>query len=166
MGSGMKKAVFTESVVKGLNNWHKNARRSLSRNRSISTMRSSNSSVSDITDFSINSDLQTKNIVECEHLPKTSIIIGTSNSTTSPEIVEDQEVPSNNPIEVQNPDTVSMSEMKMVEGNPKIIARESGTYDGEISFGSSWKKLGNSKDIGEITSIIEEDASEIYIDQL
>ncbi|KAH7533154.1 hypothetical protein FEM48_Zijuj04G0100200 [Ziziphus jujuba var. spinosa] len=164
MGSGMKQAVFTETVVKGLNNWHRNARRSLSRNRSTSTRRSSNSSLSDIRDFAIDSDQQTKNIVEYEHLPKTPTITCTSDdstSTTSPEIVEDQEVPKN-PIKDQNhPDRVSLSnnqEVKMVEGNRKI-----GTvaYDGEISFGSSWKKLGNGKEIGEVNSIIEEDASTI-----
>ncbi|XP_024923185.3 MLO-like protein 12 [Ziziphus jujuba] len=164
MGSGMKQAVFTETVVKGLNNWHRNARRSLSRNRSTSTRRSSNSSLSDIRDFAIDSDQQTKNIVEYEHLPKTPTITRTSDdstSTTSPEIVEDQEVPKN-PIKDQNhPDRVSLSnnqEVKMVEGNRKI-----GTvaYDGEISFGSSWKKLGNGKEIGEVNSIIEEDASTI-----
>ena len=60
MGSGMKRAVFTEAVVKGLNNWHKNARRSLSKNRS--TTSTTHSSVADITDFSINSVTQTKNM--------------------------------------------------------------------------------------------------------
>ena len=45
------------------------------------------------------------------------------------------------------------------EENPKIITR--GTYDGEISFGSSWKNVGSSRGIGEIGSIIEDDAEKL-----
>lgn len=162
MGSSMKRAITSETVVEDLKNWHKNARRSLSLKRSTPTRRSySNPSISEYNrDTYINSDLaQTKDstiVDQNEQLP--------SNATTSPEIVEEQAVPSTSIIKDQklarHAITSSSTSNKMVEENPKIIARGTGTYDGEISFGSSWKMLGNSKHIGEITSIVEEDAAD------
>ncbi|KAF3444055.1 hypothetical protein FNV43_RR13745 [Rhamnella rubrinervis] len=168
MSCSMKRAIFTETVVKGLKNWHKNASLSLSKKTSTSTRPASNS---DITDFPTDSDIQTKEIAECLQLPPPStIIISTSSATSSPEIVEERDqVPYNSIINDQNLDDQHVTSsnvsttpqvLNTVEENPRIIAGGTGTYDGEISFGSSWKKLGSSKYyVGEITSIVEEDAS-------
>ena len=173
MGCSMKRAIFTETVVKGLKNWHKNARRSLSKNRSTSTGQSSNSDIT--VDFPTDPDTQDKEIVEYEQPPLPStVIISTGSTTGCPEIVEECQDPYSSIINDQNldhhatssitPNASTPEVLKMVEENPKIIAGGTGTYDGEISFGNSWKKLGDSKyHIGEITSIVEEDASDDHI---
>ncbi|KAL5573613.1 hypothetical protein UlMin_023210 [Ulmus minor] len=156
MGSGMKRAVFTENVVKGLKHWQKKAKRNLSRNSSTSSTlrRSLNSWQSEATtDFSISEhDIQTQEQEQDEALP----------STSTSEIVEEQ-VMDDKAISLLNSTTpkVTCSE----EANPRIIARGM-SYDGEISFGSSWKmKLeSSSKGSGEITSIVEEDASDMMPD--
>uniref|UniRef100_A0A803QJM3 MLO-like protein n=1 Tax=Cannabis sativa TaxID=3483 RepID=A0A803QJM3_CANSA len=57
MGSGMKRAVFTESVAKGLRRWLKNARRNAWKNSSTSSPRRSSISLqSDTTDASVSEE--------------------------------------------------------------------------------------------------------------
>ncbi|BFG25071.1 hypothetical protein CerSpe_113450 [Prunus speciosa] len=144
MGSGMKKAVFSERVVDGLKNWHKNARHRLSKSRSISK-----NSV-EATDFSISDQMSTE-ILDFESFPHAVV---ESSSFTS-EIIEEK-VPHNS---LPKPDTTSVSipEITKEEENPKINGRMI-TYDGEISFGSSWK-LESSKRSGvkSLQYVIDED---------
>lgn len=148
MGSGMRKAIFTELVVDGLKNWHKNARHRLSKNGSTtSTRKSSNSSHLYLTEDS--------SIPDCECSRQTpDPTIATTSSSTS-EIIQEQVPHGLTP----NPYTTSLPtpEITREEENPNIINKI--IYDGEISFGSSWKlKMESmSKRSGEITSIIEED---------
>nr|XP_023903550.1 MLO-like protein 6 [Quercus suber]POE46307.1 mlo-like protein 6 [Quercus suber] len=153
MGSSMKTAVFTERIVRGLKNWQKNARRSLSKNRSTSSIHSLNSLPPDTADTSI-TGIQRKNLPDYEHRPPLAVM---SPSSSAPEITEQEVHSSNTP----NPaiTILTTTEITKEEANPVIITR--GTYDGEISFGSSWKELEISRDTGEITSITEEDASGI-----
>ncbi|XP_050248403.1 MLO-like protein 12 isoform X3 [Quercus robur] len=149
MGSSMKTAVFTERVVRGLKNWQKNARRSLSKNRSTSSIHSLNSLPPDIADTSI-TGIQRKNLPDYEHRPPLEVM---SPSSSAPEITEQEVHSSNTP----NPaiTILSTTEITKEEANPVIITR--GTYNGEISFGSSWKEPESSRGTGEITSITEED---------
>ncbi|PON44433.1 Mlo-related protein [Parasponia andersonii] len=143
MGSGMKRAVFTENVVKGLTSWLKNSRRNLSKNSSTSSpRRSSFSWHSDTTDVSISDHDQSK------HARSSSTEIMTEELETSREALTEK-------LERTAAET-SVAE----DANPRIIIR--GSYDGEISFGSSWKKVEIRQDSGEITSIVEEDASVMY----
>ncbi|XP_062005890.1 MLO-like protein 5 [Rosa rugosa] len=206
MGSGMRKAVFTELVVDGLKNWHKNARRRLSKNGSTTSRKSSNSAHFYSTDDSSFTDnecsYKTPNPTTARSSSSTSEIIEErvpaglspkngsttsrkssdsahfystdnssypdnecSNKTPNPttvrsssftsEIIEEQVPPGLTP----NPDTTSLPtpEITREEQNPNIINKI--IYDGEISFGSSWKlKLESmSKRSGEITSIIEDE---------
>lgn len=149
MGSGMRKAIFTEIVVDGLKNWHKNARHRLSKNGSTtSTRKSSNSSHLYLTDDSSIPDCE----CSCSQTPDPTIV--TSSSSTS-EIIQEKVPSSLTP----NPDATSLPtpEITREEENPNIINQI--IYDGEISFGSSWKfkTESMSKTSGEITSIIEEE---------
>ncbi|XP_050380858.1 MLO-like protein 12 isoform X2 [Argentina anserina] len=152
MGSGMKKAVFTELVVDGLKNWHKNARRKLSKNGSTTSRKSSNSAHFYSTDDASITDN------ECSYKTPHPTIARSFSSTS--EIVEEQAPSGLNP----NPDTTSLpaQEITREENSPNIMDKV--LYDGEISFGSSWKlKLESmSRRSGEITSIIEE---EVTLDQ-
>lgn len=145
----MRKAIFTELVVDGLKNWHKNARHRLSKNGSTtSTRKSSNSAHLYLTDDS--------SIPDCEcgsQIPDPTIV--TSSSSTS-EIIQEQVPHGLTP----KPDTtisLPTPEITREEENPNMVNKI--IYDGEISFGSSWKlKMESmSKRSGEITSIIEEE---------
>ena len=149
MGSSMKTSVFTERVVRGLKNWQKNARRSLSKNRSTPSIHSLNSLPPDIADTSI-TGIQRENVPDYEHHPPLAVM---SPSSSAPEITEQEVHSSNTP----NPaiTILSTTEITKVEANSVIITK--GTYDGEISFGSSWKEPESSRGTGEITSITEED---------
>ena len=149
MGSSMKKAVFTERIVRGLKNWQKNAKRISSKNRSNSSGRLLNSLTSDTIDTSI-TGTQKKNRTDHEHLPPLAVMSPSSSAT---EITEEEVQPANTP----NPAITSLSTLEITkeEANPMIITR--GTYDGEISFGSSWKAVESSRGTGEISSITEED---------
>lgn len=163
MGSGMKRAVFTENVVQGLNVWLKNARRNLTKNNSISSHRPSISWHSDTTDLS-NTDEPNKNTPEQQqqHLPTSALSMTTTaaNTTTAPTTtfissdITEEEVSCDGHYPNGKQDTTSMSRSN---SKPKIVSTR-GTYDGEISFGSSWKtvEIGREMD-SEITSIIEED---------
>ncbi|GMY10238.1 MLO-like protein 12, partial [Fagus crenata] len=149
MSSSMKKAVFTERIVRGLKNWQKNAKRISSKNRSNSSGRLLNSLTSDTIDTSI-TGTQKKNRTDHEHLPPLAVMSPSSSAT---EITEEEVQPANTP----NPAITSLSTLEITkeEANPMIITR--GTYDGEISFGSSWKAVESSRGTGEISSITEED---------
>ncbi|CAB4273265.1 unnamed protein product [Prunus armeniaca] len=152
MGSGMKKAVFTERVVDGLKNWHKNAQHRLSKSRSISK-----NSV-EATDFAISDQMSTE-ILDFESFPHS--VVESSPSTS--EIIEEK-VPHNS---LPKPDTTSVSipEITKEEENPKINGKMI-TYDGEISFGSSWK-LESSKRSGvkSLQYVIDEDHDVNYFDK-
>ncbi|XP_062006360.1 MLO-like protein 12 [Rosa rugosa] len=207
MGSGMRKAVFTELVVDGLKNWHKNARHRLSKNGSTTSRKSSNSAHFYSTDDSsildnecsyktpnptiVRSSSSTSEIIEeqvppgltpkngsstskssnyaqfystddssipdneCSYKTPHPTIVRSSSSTS--EIIEEHVPPGLTP----NLDTTSLptQEITRDEEKPNIINKI--IYDGEISFGSSWKlKLESiSKRSGEITSIIEEEVN-------
>ncbi|XP_004308899.1 PREDICTED: MLO-like protein 12 [Fragaria vesca subsp. vesca] len=160
MGSGMKKAVFTELVVDGLKNWHKNARRRLSKNGSTTSRKSSNSAQLYSTDDASVTDS------ECSYKNPKPTIVRSSSSTS--EIIQDQVPPgltsytecsyktpkptitrsssTSEIIEEQAPtdlttksETTSLPtrEITREEENPNIMNKV--LYDGEISFGSSWK---------------------------
>ncbi|KAF8409176.1 hypothetical protein HHK36_005250 [Tetracentron sinense] len=150
MGSGMKTAVFTERVAKGLIHWHNLARRNLSRNRSTSTRHSSEPWPTDTTETSFG-DMQELCLPEYDHLP------AVTSSPSSPEITE-QTLQHNH---LPPPAVMSFPTIENAKetAQDKIITR--GTYDGEISFGTSWKELGSGKGSGDITSVVAETASEI-----
>lgn len=148
MGSGMRKAVFTDTVVLGLKHWHNLARNNLSKNRFTSVEHSSDSCTIDTTEISIAS-VQKSHLLCYEHFPH-------STSTCSPEITE--AAVQNNTIPKLAETSFSTPEINEEEANPKVITR--GTYDGEISFGSSWKKVDCRRVIQSIASIIEENASD------
>lgn len=83
--------------------------------------------------------------------------------STSTEITEEETTPCEALTEKQLDHVTAQETSVGQERSPKIVTR--GTYDGEISFGSSWKKVEIRQDSGEITSIAEEDASVMsYID--
>ncbi|XP_029128656.1 MLO-like protein 12 isoform X2 [Cajanus cajan] len=144
MGSSMRREVFTESVSKGLKNWHKKAKQSLCKNNSTSS-KHSNSLHSTVGESSI------RGAVDSVHNPDNVAVTSYSSPLTSE--VEKRIAPTHE-------QEMSSSEIPTIEeeNNPKIITR--GTYDGEISFGSSWKNVGSSRGIGEFGSITEEDDAE------
>ncbi|KAM1191494.1 hypothetical protein ACFX2I_011958 [Malus domestica] len=155
MGSGMRRAVFTESVVEGLQNWHKKARHSLSKSRSISRSHSHSSSHLahnfDTTEVSISDKIVKEAPDSDQRFPP---LVAISSSSTS-EITE-EEVPQKAP---PTPYITSLSvipEITKEEENPKIVA-STVTYDGEISFGSSWKFESSERHGREITEVIDED---------
>lgn len=150
MGSSMRMAIFTERVAEGLKNWQKKAKQSVSKNNSTCSRhlaslhsKTSENSVRDSLESMHNQDNEDIHSVVVMSLPS-------ANNSGSGEEEEQNVVPINN-------DHESFSEITIVteEDNPKIITR--GNYDGEISFGSSWKNIGSSRGIGEILSIAEED---------
>ncbi|XP_041007073.1 MLO-like protein 12 [Juglans microcarpa x Juglans regia] len=152
MGSSMKRAVYTECVVRGLENWQKNARHRLSTNRSNSSRHSSNSSQFNATETSI-SNTQSKHRPEHNDLPPLAVI---SPSSYSPGNTEEEVQHGQTP----NPAITSLSTQEIMKEEANCTIITTGTYDGEISFGSSWKARESSRGIGEITSITEEDASD------
>lgn len=104
MGSGMRRAVFSELVVRGLKSWQEKARASLSQAKSSPL-----------------------------------VPIGASASNE----IEDE--------------TLQCESSGVEEASAKSIAGGI-SYDGEASFGSSWKKSGRKNiGIGEISCIVEED---------
>lgn len=148
MGSSMRREIFTERVSRDLKNWHKRAKQSVSKNNSTSSKHS-----------------DTLHSKECDNSVRGSVdIVHTSDNVvlTSPpsHMISGEEEKSIAPTNEQEISSNSTSEIIKTtqEENPKIITR--GTYDGEISFGSSWKNVGSSRGIGEIGSIIEEDDAE------
>lgn len=152
MGSGKKTAVFTERVARGLKHWHNVARHNLSKNRFTSRKDSSDSRTIDNNDTS-NSDMQNSWLPKFDHLPPSAVM----NSPSSPEINEEAVQHGHTPTPAEA--SFATAEINEEETHPKIINR--GTYDGEISFGSSWKELECRKGNGATTSIIEENTSDI-----
>lgn len=126
MGSGIRQAVFTEHVTKGLKHWHGMACRNLSRNKSSSRGPSSGPVSIDTTETS--PDLQL-------HL---------AGNNHSPSMIKCAPLP---------------SEITKDEVHPKTINYRN--YDGEISFGTSWKEHGNGNEIIEITPALDRTNSEI-----
>ncbi|XP_043687486.1 MLO-like protein 12 [Telopea speciosissima] len=63
MGSGMKEAIFTARIAKGLKQWHNLARQNLSKSRSISPRHSSETRLTETIETSV-SDLQELDIAE------------------------------------------------------------------------------------------------------
>ncbi|XP_062105912.1 MLO-like protein 12 isoform X2 [Humulus lupulus] len=152
MGSGMKRAVFTESVAKGLRSWLRNARRNTSKNSSTSSPRRSSFSLhSDtITDISISDERIHK------HIRSRSTEITEEETTSTPcELVGTE-----NKLGTSTP-KITSSVVEEMNSNPKVVTR--GIYDGEISFGSSWKKVELRQDSGEITSIAEEEEASVML---
>lgn len=141
MGSSMRREIFTESVSMGLKNWHKRAKQSLQNN---STSRKHSDSL-----HSKGGDNSARGTIHSFYNP--DIVVVTNNPSPSNE--GESIAPTNNEQDVSSPSTSEITATE--EENSKIITR--GTYDGEISFGSSWKNVGSSRGIGEIVSITEED---------
>ncbi|KAK6252879.1 hypothetical protein QUC31_014599 [Theobroma cacao] len=139
MGSSMNSAIFTESVVRGLKHWHHKAKVSLSRDESTSTKNSPNSSLPDTINALV---MAAKN----EH-PISAI------SYSCNEITEDDVQPSTT--------STPTSEISKEKATPKTIT--GGSYDGEISFGSSWRQPEPGNGIGEISPAIEEDTSSVML---
>ncbi|KAL6330544.1 hypothetical protein AAG906_040475 [Vitis piasezkii] len=123
MGSQMKREVFTERVAKGLRHWHSTARKNLSRDRSTSTRPSPRTSFS---------DGQTLYLPQHDHLHSSAA----TSSLASPEISEETVQPDTPPLPAETSFSTN-PEITEVEVQPKIITR--GSYDGEISFASTWK---------------------------
>ncbi|KAJ9170897.1 hypothetical protein P3X46_018960 [Hevea brasiliensis] len=129
MGSGMKRAVFTERATKGLKNWHWRARNRLHNNISTITRQPLNFQRSYGNDTSVTRQLAVMNSPNpettenaAEHHNHTHNIAATTSSTSTREITTEE------------------------------ASTSRGTDDGEISFASSWKKMGSSR----ISSIMEE----------
>ncbi|XP_021297389.1 MLO-like protein 12 isoform X2 [Herrania umbratica] len=135
MGSSMNSAIFTESVARGLKHWHHKAKVSLARDESTSTKKSPNSSLPDTINASV---MTAKN----EH-PLSAI------SYSCNEITEDDVQPSTR--------STPTPEISQEKATPETITGRS--YDGEISFGSSWRQPEPGNGIGEISPVIEEDTS-------
>ncbi|KAK7263702.1 hypothetical protein RJT34_31296 [Clitoria ternatea] len=146
MGSSTRREIFTKSVSRGLKNWHKKAKQSLNKNNSTSG-KDSHSLHSTVSDNSV------REIVDSVHTSE-EITSHVSPTTTGTKEEENRIASTNDQEMLSNYSTLETIE----EENPKIITR--GTYDGEISFGSSWKNVGSSRGIGEISSITEEDDDE------
>ncbi|XP_052733835.1 MLO-like protein 12 isoform X2 [Vigna angularis] len=150
MGSSMRREIFTESVSMGLKNWHKRAKQSL---QNKSTSRKHSDSL-----HSKGGDNSGRGTMHSLNNP--DIVVVTNNPSPSDE--GKSIAPTNNEQDVSSPST---SEITATEAeNSKIIITR-GTYDGEISFGSSWKNVGSSRAIREIVSITEEDDAEKLPDQ-
>ncbi|KAJ7948378.1 MLO-like protein [Quillaja saponaria] len=176
MGSSMKKAVFTDHVAQGLKNWHKKARhtisanrstssrhstkrklgRTLPRNKSTSSRHSTNSLQSDTSETSVY-EIQNAPHPEYEHMPRLMSMIPPSTAEITEE--EEQKDQKDHTCNHQTTCHSTPNVINIEEANPKIITR--GTYDGEISFGSSWKHMESSRGIGEISSIVEEDDTDM-----
>lgn len=155
MGSSMRRAVFTDRVAQGLKNWHKKAKQSLSKTNSISS-RHSASLRSKTSDNSVRGSVESMHNRGNEDMHSAVVMSpppSTNNNSGSGE--EEERIAPTHEQEISS--VQSTSEITTVEeDNPeKIITRV--TYDGEISFGSSWKNMGSSRGIGEIISIAEED---------
>ena len=126
MGSQMKREVFTERVAKGLKHWHSTARQNLPKDRSTS------SRYSQRTSFSVVQDLLY--LPHYEHLPSAAAM----SSPASPRIQEETmqpNIPSPTAKTGFSTDDSEITEEEVLQ--PKIIAR--GSYDGEISFASTWR---------------------------
>jgi len=145
MGSSMRREIFTERVSSGLKTWHKRAKQSLHKNNSTSSKHSDSL-------HSKGGDNSARGTMHSVHTPDNVTVT----NYPSPSNEEKRIAPTNNEQEISTPLTSEITATE--EENPKIITR--GTYDGEISFGSSWKNVGSSRGIGEIASITEEDDAE------
>ncbi|KAG4980287.1 hypothetical protein JHK82_033528 [Glycine max] len=150
MGSSMRREIFTEKVSRGLKNWHKRAKQSLSKKNSISN-KHSDSLHSKECDNSVRAS------VDSVHTPDNVVLTSPPFHITSGE--EEKGIAPTTKQEISIHSTTETIKTTDEEENPKIITR--GTYDGEISFGSSWKNVGSSRGIGEIGSIIEDDAEKL-----
>ncbi|XP_073225957.1 MLO-like protein 6 isoform X2 [Cicer arietinum] len=144
MGSNMRKEIFTERVVEGLKSWQKKAKRSLSKNNSTCSRHTVSASLhSKASENSVkeSSESMHNKVDDNENMQSITVVTGSG---------EEEEI---------NIATNSSVEQEMIipteEHNAKIITR--GIYDGEISFGSSWKNVGSSRSIREIVSIAEEE---------
>ncbi|KAI4322730.1 hypothetical protein L6164_022397 [Bauhinia variegata] len=176
MGSGMRKAVFTERVVAGLKNWHRQEKQSLSKDdsslfteqvvkgpknwqknakKSLSTRNYSTSSRHNSTsNTSVSCSGETMHLPEDEVLPPLMVSRPLCASTSGTKGEQQQSVQNHNR-KLSGHSTIEITNVE--EENSKIIPR--GNYDGEISFRSSWKAMLSSREIREINSIIEEDDS-------
>ncbi|KAL5130921.1 MLO-like protein 12 [Glycine soja] len=150
MGSSMRREIFTEKVSRGLKNWHKRAKQSLSKKNSISNKHSDSL-------HSIECDNSVRASVDSVHTPDNVVLTSPPFHITSGE--EEKGIAPTTKQEISIHSTTETIKTTDEEENPKIITR--GTYDGEISFGSSWKNVGSSRGIGEIGSIIEDDAEKL-----
>ncbi|KAA8526334.1 hypothetical protein F0562_008463 [Nyssa sinensis] len=149
MGSSMRKAVFTKHIVKGLKNWHNLAKRNLSKNRTSSIRQPLNSWPIDSTDMKILYHPKDDNFPPLEVM-----------TSPSPEITEEPVQHNHTP----SPAGTSFSAPEIVEEKTNFKITTRGTYDGEISFASTWKESASGKGIEDITSTPEENASDIITD--
>ncbi|ESW04755.1 hypothetical protein PHAVU_011G122800 [Phaseolus vulgaris] len=145
MGSSMRREIFTERISRGLKNWHKKAKQTLHKNNSTSSKHSDSL-------HSKGGDNSARGTMQSVHTPDNVAV--TNNPSPSNE--GKRIASTNNEQDTSSPSTSEITATE--EENPKIITR--GTYDGEISFGSSWKNVGSSRGIREIGSITEEDDAE------
>lgn len=147
--------MFTERVAQGLKNWHRNAKRSLTKNNSTSSRHSASLRIK-TSENSVRGSVENMHSPDNEDLP--SIVVTSPPSvSTSGSGEEGERIELTNEKEISSHSTSEITTTE--EENAKIITR--GTYDGEISFGSSWKKMGSSRGNGEISSITEEDDTDI-----
>ncbi|XP_027348183.1 MLO-like protein 12 [Abrus precatorius] len=150
MGSGMKKSILTEGVSQGLKNWHKRTKQYLSKNNSTSS-RHSDSLRSKVSENS------KRGLRERMHIPDNMVIMSHPSPTTFGSGKVEKRITPTYEEEISSHSTLEITTTE--EENRKIITR--GTYDGEISFGSSWKNVGSSRGIGEVSSITEDDAEKL-----
>lgn len=163
MGSSMRKAMFTEVVVRGLENWHRKAKRSLAASeensraerRSIS-LHSKDDSVSSRHSASLHtrkpSEISSIPENDQQGSPKLMVMSPPSEIRDEGEQKEDTNVQ-----EISRPSSASEITSTVEESNSMSRSRN---FDGEISFGSSWKNMESSRGTGEIASILEEDDSD------
>lgn len=124
MGSQMKREVFTERVANGLKHWLSIAKENHSRDRSTSTRHS-------LARTSL-SGLQELHLPQYDRLPS-SLAMG---SSARPEIRPEETAQSGVPPPARTGFSTD-PEITEEEVLPRINTR--GSYDGEISFASTWK---------------------------
>ncbi|XP_057954863.1 MLO-like protein 6 [Malania oleifera] len=128
MGSGMKTAVFTDRVAKGIKRWHKIARQNLYRNRCTSTRNSSDQCLMERAPPPF-SDKQKSNLPKHGHLPPLAVL----SSPHDAEITEEAAQQNHSPTGTVN----SILNLEITEEEPN----SGEAFDGEISFASTWKDL-------------------------
>ena len=136
--------MFTERVAQGLKSWHKRAKQSISENNLTSSKHTASL-------HSKKGDDSTRGSVENLHTRDSEdsvVALSPPPATTSGSGEEEERTEHTHEQEISS--HYSTSEITTAEEeNHKIITR--GTYDGEISFGSSWKNMGSSEGIREIS---------------
>lgn len=142
MGSGMTKAVFSDLVAEGLKKWHKDARRRLSKSRSISTMASSRLSSADTS-------------ISDKYLQNQDDELTSETATSPPSSPANVSEDTLRYHRISSPSMLNLSIHEITEEESPVVISKRVVYDGEISFASSWKDSGCLKLIEDCTSITE-----------